>query len=372
MWTSRNRVAGGFAVGAALLLASAEASHAASLVRVGSSPVGSLEELESFEAAEGLEESEFACSHRLEGEIVEGDFEAVKRVFESEAVNRLCFDSPGGDFVEGMKIANLVLGTTPTSLEPNKQCLSACAFIFMAGTLNGSNVNQPDRGMHVSAKLGFHAPFLDSRWLPPTGYSATDIVDAHRSARLAAQRLIDVFVRASHHTFAFQKDLWIKPSLLRAALAKDADEFFYVDTIGKAGNFAIELLGVGAPPLSAAKKSENYCKNAYAWKNDNFRLDEDIMIELSPERLKYEIEADARHSSWARVLKSLDGTVEDYRIFEIADGGTGGAKCIVARTQDPSYCETIMLVEGSGSAFETICTSPWHSYELSTALESLQ
>ena len=86
------------------------------------------------------------CAIRLEGEIKAGDADrfadllskfAITAGEEAEGISSdraLCLDSPGGNYLEGRKIAQLVheRGIT-TRVEAARDCYSACALIFYGG-----------------------------------------------------------------------------------------------------------------------------------------------------------------------------------------------------------------------------------------------
>lgn len=79
------------------------------------------------------------CEIRISNAITEGDLATLKsklpKDFEvGKAGPTVCLNSPGGDFVEGLKIAHYVAEGYATRLEQNATCASACSWIFMAGT----------------------------------------------------------------------------------------------------------------------------------------------------------------------------------------------------------------------------------------------
>ena len=218
------------------------------------------------------------CSVILEGPIESGDAETLEQVI-VEAFklsgepygNKLCLNSPGGDFREAVEMVEVVRSFgIATYLEENSQCLSGCAFIFMAGTFRSSDFFIPQRSMHASAELGFHAPYLRAENLPQTEFSSKDIVDSYRAALEATQKLIDIFVRPRSHRYHYERELWLKPSLIRVSLAQNSDDFFYVDTVGKAGNFDIPVYGLPKRKQNLEQMIINGCLNTYSWKIDAF------------------------------------------------------------------------------------------------------
>ena len=98
------------------------------------------------------------CPIQLTGEIVNGDFDRIKRAISSSKIaeyhpdnvkdgsNSICLNSPGGSFLEGMKIAKLLFDEgIGTRIPAKSKCGSACALIFMAGRVKGDEDDGPHR-----------------------------------------------------------------------------------------------------------------------------------------------------------------------------------------------------------------------------------
>lgn len=315
------------------------------------------------------------CSHRLVGEIAKGDAERIKTAIKSVPFLgdiTLCLNSEGGDFSEAVKIAEILISSRMrTALEPNAVCLSGCAFIFMAGSRGRSDIRKPDRYMHVTATLGFHAPYIDPRLLPDVGFTPEDVAEAHKSARLATQVLIDLFVRTEYSRYEFDRDLWIKPSLLRSALTKDSSEFFYIDTIGKAGNYGINIVGFKEPPKPVEYYQEHLCRNAYSWKVDVFHDNNVDIYRLPPERIQREIDEDSAVAAWLKLFHALRGPTAQAKIFEVIDRGSGGTKCAIEVNEqgEPLQCG-VWLIAITGDAYRAICPVRWHQYYIETKLRA--
>jgi hypothetical protein len=75
----------------------------------------------------------------------------------------LFLDSPGGDYAEGMRIAEFVKAEgIGTRIKERAFCKSACAFIFMAGQHTAIEGDTgPDRAVEIGGRLEFHSPFPD-------------------------------------------------------------------------------------------------------------------------------------------------------------------------------------------------------------------
>src|SRR5262245_30641935 len=89
----------------------------------------------------------------------------------------LCLNSPGGNFMEGLRIAKYLLTVAAdhevtTYVENGAACYSACALIFLAGRFNDrGGETYPARFLHVGGRLGFHAPYIDPSDLEDKKYS---------------------------------------------------------------------------------------------------------------------------------------------------------------------------------------------------------
>lgn len=137
------------------------------------------------------------CNVELRGEISRGDLEILKTTFsdfDGLGYNHytICLDSPGGNYLESIKIADWISDNgIGTVLPKGAECLSACAIIFMSGSLNTESdigiINA--RYMHPQARLGFHAPYilLDNR-----SYDASEVEKAFTIASTVISYLIDL------------------------------------------------------------------------------------------------------------------------------------------------------------------------------------
>jgi len=199
--------------------------------------------------------------YRLSGPIEEGDLEKVKKIVRKNDYRprRLNLDSPGGSFIEAAEIANFVWDNGITTLvNARRNCLSACAIIFMSGSIfDGDNYHPPNRYLHVLGRLGFHAPFINPEQLGdvPAGKAAELAVLTYKTALTAATK----FLELSH------KSKW--PSSLVEALLKvqSARKFIEIDTVDKAGRWHISLFGYR--PLRFNRfMPPHICRNAVYWK----------------------------------------------------------------------------------------------------------
>jgi hypothetical protein len=185
-------------------------------------------------------------------------------------------NSEGGNFEEALKIASIVQDKLlTTALAPQAICLSGCAIIFMSGRSSNSSYFMISRQMHPTAILGFHAPAnptmggkLDSEELQSAYSSAVDQV---------GRKLMDIA--------RFRDESWrnpvMKPGLVTEMMSHSADNFFFIDTVGKAAAFEIALDEAGGPTPLNSENRRSACQNAIANATDSSIADSAVRDWLS-------------------------------------------------------------------------------------------
>ena len=213
------------------------------------------------------------CNFRLDGEIVTGDLanlaaaraQVEKLVGDRLAVNWsmaaqwasrspvLCLNSRGGNFAEGLRIADYLMAVgadheVTTYVENRAECYSACALLFLAGRLNDrGGESYPARFLHVGGRVGFHAPYIEPSGLQDRSYSRTEVAQSFKAAIggvTAAIRLFDERAFGGPKVHDDNRP-WVSSSLFVEMLRKGPNELFAIDTVGKAGRW-----GIGLVPLS--------------------------------------------------------------------------------------------------------------------------
>lgn len=185
---------------------------------------------------------------------------------------KVCFDSPGGSFSEGVKIAQLLLSESIGSAVPrDAQCVSACAVAFMGG----SGVTNTDGGsiiwrqLHPLGRLGFHTPYLE---VPDRDYSAQVVQQAFEGALANIGQLLD---RGEAMNFP--------RSLVLRMLNTSRQEMHLVETVGEASRWGIAIAPV--PPREALEPASviNACYNQEAFALDApqviFAEGEDVVLQ---------------------------------------------------------------------------------------------
>ncbi|MGJ8625895.1 MAG: hypothetical protein ACSHXB_02950 [Sulfitobacter sp.] len=230
----------------------------------------------------------------VKGSFVSGDFEKFKARFaalkatpggcytESHKYNNqtgdgylLELDSQGGSFVEAIRLASHVTEYSfGTYVGPNKDCLSACALVFMAGKQHLGDGDQSDgKIMHYTARIGLHSPFL-----PATDMSGLpldvlrDVLNTTYSEAIqAASELTVLAIQAG----------W-EPGFVNLVLKTPSDQFMYIDTFGKVGDWNIQLEGVAAPKPTSVEELTIACVNYIFWGKQDAGLALDIAVPFDP------------------------------------------------------------------------------------------
>ena len=177
------------------------------------------------------------CVYKLTGTIQSGDTDKLSGL--GCTYLTLVLDSPGGNVGEALKIARGLYRTT-TVVEAEQDCLSACALIFMAGRMcSGAPYHcGVSRQMHPTARLGFHAPFIDA--------SAPDKMVSLHTTFSQTVSIISAIQSTFSELTAIVRSTGGKQDLLPMdlfanMLATPPQEFYVIDTDDKAYSFGIGI-----------------------------------------------------------------------------------------------------------------------------------
>ena len=209
------------------------------------------------------------CNIQLTGVIRSGDVERLEALlnkieFDGElAYSSVCLNSPGGNYVEGVKIAKLLVGWgTATVIRDGAKCLSACAIAFMGGSHADEGGSIIRRFLHVKGQLGFHAPYLNVK---AGKYNKEAVNDAYFVALSAVSELMD-FLMLAKRRVGGDPIAQVKPGLVKAMLQRKQDEFYYIDDVGRAGLWHISLIGAKIKKDVPTLGLQNACENLYHWR----------------------------------------------------------------------------------------------------------
>lgn len=228
-------------------------------------------------------EMEMGCGIAVRGFIADGDASdltaavADLEVYELSSKPRLCLDSPGGSFVEAVRIVEAMRDfpvLLSTAVAEDARCESACSIIFMAG-LEGGRLESPRpmRIMHPRSRLGFHSPNLE---LSSGEYSHEDVERSFFIAMEAISRLLST--RATTASFS--------DSLIIEMLATAPSEMFYIETVHQAARWLISVAPVDLPNYTALAPF-NACRNTEIFLHDGNFLDAQVDNDLL-EQIQYD------------------------------------------------------------------------------------
>ena len=270
------------------------------------------------------------CNFYLEGRITSGDanklrsiVQAWRQVRKLESP-RLCLNSPGGSYDEGLLIARVLMDESiGTAVEANAVCASACALIFMAGSAPWKG--QLNRFLHVSGLVAFHAPYLDLSQMTGQTYSAADIAASAYLGLQAVNRLIKLGKDRVAHFFDNE--------LLSEMLDRGPDEVFAIDTVIKIIHYRVALYGARAPRLSPETLA-NACINYFYGGNLQLTTQElsrirATKVERFPKGLRAEFDVAPGGGSCVIDLMTKGDTVNHWVLHETYlgnrafDGPTG-------------------------------------------------
>lgn len=208
--------------------------------------------------------SAFDCDISLSGPIRSGDAARLERLLPQigdREHRTICLSSTGGDYNEGIALAELVRSSALTTrLVAGARCFSSCAIAFMGGGWDsgGGEGVFSHRLMSPRSQLGFHAPYLR---IGENDFTQENVRGAYRQATRSIGRLLAATLRIDF-------DL----PLVREMLYRGQDELFLIDTVGLLGLYGIGLHGYAA--MEEYKGQEFHsCWNYYSWKNGKNVID---------------------------------------------------------------------------------------------------
>lgn len=218
------------------------------------------------------------CSLQVTGAIVKGDAEKIEAVI-AEATKQIfnypnpdfdkqyvvCLSGPGGNYLEGIKIARIFSKFYVTTIVRNNEtCLSACAIAFLGGRYNSrSGVGfSSSRYLFPDSTLGFHAPQLQ---VNEGDYSQKAVLTAYK---IALDAISEIQKSA--------RKLFIDEYLITEMFAHRGSDFYYISTVDDLTYFDIGLLGYRERKIQTDTRRAA-CWNAFNWNvtDNNNRLSSD-------------------------------------------------------------------------------------------------
>lgn len=198
----------------------------------------------------------------VSGPIESGDTGRLQRAaakgLENGSSLIVSFNSAGGDYREGLKLAEYFLANDiATVVEDGATCLSACAIAFLGGArIWEEGITFAARSISPRARLGFHAPFLNVERRSPTD-------DEIGRAYDKAVKTITDFIRISER-------LNITPGAAADMMTPQREQLFYINTMRDALHVDLEIQGVDPPKALTESMAINLCINSIVdWGDDD-------------------------------------------------------------------------------------------------------
>ncbi|SMO99941.1 hypothetical protein SAMN06265173_1652 [Thalassovita litoralis] len=187
------------------------------------------------------------CDYIFSGEVEAGDARKIDEGIPATASgSRLCLNSPGGDFLEGLRIFYVIWnkGSVATRVRSSDRCLSACAIGFLGGSLvvGSGAIRAQNTIIEPGAWLGFHAP----RLVLPEGraHSSSVVQKAYALALLDSSHLFELTQIKEHGAIGMSDFLFAR------TISTPPESMYNIDTIGRASLARIDVANVPMPPLS--------------------------------------------------------------------------------------------------------------------------
>jgi hypothetical protein len=167
-------------------------------------------------------------------------------------------DSPGGNFDEAIQIASIMKKRyLSTRITANSQCLSACAVIFMAGNRITTGGSALTRQLHSRGTLGFHAPTI------AIGGGKFDGADLQAAYAAAIESVGGKLLAVARYRDLGWNSPMIKSDLVNEMMLKQGNNFYYIDTVGRAVENDIDVVGAEGP-ADLYQHVKDACANAIA------------------------------------------------------------------------------------------------------------
>lgn len=301
------------------------------------------------------------CSMKLDGAIRQGDNVQLKEMLEKASSNSkmvLCLNSPGGSYNEALALIDVILGANhiiATMVPKGSHCYSACSLVFLAGHRDESK-DQPDRRLDASSILGFHGPYIKPG---EKDYDPILVARAYREGVKAIGRLMGM-----------ARGQLFPDSLLSIGLEKGPEEFFYIDTVDKAGKWNVAV--VGTTPLRIANRKSIFraCANSVSWQGGPAPFDDTKPIAIQFKNKKHRT-----------ILRDFGDEAAWICVVDVYDAGDKGHFMDlhwVADSRSPSKDEVLPDpddLERKVLAADTTMVAPgtpvWYNMEKNTKLRQL-
>ncbi|MDW9542649.1 hypothetical protein GOA55_10460 [Sinorhizobium meliloti] len=319
---------------------------------------------QSASGAEISKSTKDVCVLKLEGEIIPGDFSRLVDIAakefsgvdgESSAHDTICLDSPGGDVTEGVKLAEFFYKNgVGTVIDDGAECYSMCAILFMMGIAQGPEVTFVNRKLHINGKLGFHRPYLS---LTTESLVSTKALAVAHDVALENMNKI---MMLANNLVPWSNSTMMRPDLIQEMLKHIGNDFFYIDTVEKAGRFEIELLGLPSHSAPPEERAYYACENSFHWQVGLMKEPVDARKFQKPV---------TQDEAIVKFLQAEGGT--KYFSVTSMDAGYSEAGCLIAVNGDSlqgcgyNGMHNVLLGQGTCTV-ENFAARSWHIGQLAS------
>ncbi|MFG6572467.1 hypothetical protein ACGYLO_12740 [Sulfitobacter sp. 1A13353] len=206
------------------------------------------------------------CDYMFTGPVEEGDAQRIEETIPARYDgSRLCLDSPGGNFVEGLRMFHAIWNkdSVVTYVRSGDACYSACAIAFLGGShvMGTGAIRFRKAVIEPGAHLGFHAPRLVLE--EGSDHTSKEVEDAYAWALKGASYLFDLTQIVEHGTRGMTSFLFSR------TLATPPEDMYEIDTIGKASLSQVDVAHVPLPKITWGAM-RNVCDTGYVMVSDRF------------------------------------------------------------------------------------------------------
>lgn len=223
---------------------------------------------------------------------------------ESGLTRVVCLSGPGGSYAEGRRIANFLFDNGfGTRVTAQSECLSACAFVFLAGRNKGDEVDGVNRNMHFTSVVGFHAPY----YVPRDGavMSADEIRDLNRLWNLVFADMLRFYSWRSFSSYAPSLSM----QLLSRIMSAGPSELVHIASTEDAMRFGVRVEGFNERADASPQAIVQLCRNVLNWTSDR---------------------ASAQSSVSDAQVRTLPTQMQGRRLTKVVFAGYAEEKCDVA------------------------------------------
>ena len=193
----------------------------------------------------------------LSGKIAAGDAKRVARLLGEDDSTVIFLNSTGGNYREGLALAALFKEKLVRTFVPaGSTCLSACAIAFLGGTAEGEEGGQPSaRSIAVGARLGFHAPFIETGGAELTLRAVEEAYDH-------AIGTVTEFIRASI-------GYGITAEVAADMMTPQRSELFYIRTVRDLRRVGVQVDSINKATTLTPSMVKNLCLNGWVSPDQN-------------------------------------------------------------------------------------------------------